>query len=152
FVVPPAAVLLVGSVVAAAVTAAPPVTNTATSSFPLRVMTYNIRSGISAAGRFDPGRIAAVIAEQQPDVVTLQEVDRGMLITGGHDSLAQLARRLDMHAYYAPANHPLFGLAILSRSPLHEVRFHRLPEPQVSPRTGVMSGVVRFDGDHELTV
>lgn len=150
--VPSAAVLLVGAVVTAWVTAAPPVPNAATPALPLRIMTYNIRSGISAYGRFDPDRIADVIAEQQPDVVTLQEVDRGMLITGGHDTLAQLARRLGMHAYYAPANHPLFGLAILSRYPLHDVRFHRLPSTRVSPRSGVMSGVLRLAGGRDLAV
>jgi len=40
------------------------------------VMTFNIQHGMTASGRYDLGRAAAVIAELQPDFVGLQETTR----------------------------------------------------------------------------
>ncbi|GAA0649863.1 hypothetical protein GCM10010174_86720 [Kutzneria viridogrisea] len=118
---------------------------------PLRLVTYNIRSGISAYGRFDVDRIAEVIEAERPDVVQLQEVDRGMLVTGAQDSLRALQTRLHMHAYFGPSSDQLFGEAILSRQPLEQVSFRRL-SGDVSPPTGVLSGVLRLPGGTELTL
>lgn len=120
--------------------------------WPLRVMSYNIRYGISEAGRFDPQAIAAAIRAQQPDVVMLQEVDRGFLLNGGHDVLALLQRELRMHVYYNPASEPLFGDAILSRWPLRDVRAAALPTYDVPTRPGVLSGVLPLAHGGELVL
>jgi len=42
----------------------------------LVVASYNIHKCVGTDGRFDPGRIAAVIAEMNPDVVAIQEADK----------------------------------------------------------------------------
>src|ERR1043166_1240431 len=44
----------------------------------IRVMTYNIHVGVGMDKKLDLPRIAAVINKQHPDLVGLQEVDRGV--------------------------------------------------------------------------
>ncbi len=44
----------------------------------VRVLSYNIHSGINMNGRVFPERAARVIAESAPDIVALQEVDADM--------------------------------------------------------------------------
>lgn len=94
---------------------------------PLRVMTYNIRSG---NGNLDS--TAAAIRAQSPDIVALQEVDvhwadRSTFV----DQASALAAKLGLEARFAPiyslpgvtADSPRreFGVALLSRYPI--VRF-----------------------------
>jgi endonuclease/exonuclease/phosphatase family metal-dependent hydrolase len=93
----------------------------------LRLVTYNIRMGFGLNGRFDPDALAQAIAAERPDVVTLSEVDRAWLLNGGHDDLALLARRLDMHSYFAPAADSVWGDAILTRLRVGMVRSMILP-------------------------
>lgn len=133
----------VAGIVLAGVTVFPaPATHPAAPG--LRLLTYNIRSGISAGGRFDPAELTAVVRTQHPDVVQLQEVDRGMLVTGAQDSLATLERHLGMHAYFAPSSGPMFGEAILTRRPLRQLHFTRMPGHEVAPHTGILSGVLEL--------
>ncbi|MGO1073683.1 endonuclease/exonuclease/phosphatase family protein [Lysobacter sp. CA199] len=129
---------------------APPAVSQQAAAWPLRVMSYNIRYGISDDGRFDPDAIAEAIAAQAPDIVMLQEVDRGFLLNGSHDVLASLQRRLRMHVYYNPASEPLFGDAILSRWPLHDLRRVALPVYDVATRPGSLSGVLALDDGGEV--
>src|SRR5690348_11220840 len=44
----------------------------------LRVMTYNIHVGVGMDKKLDLARVAGVINKQHPDLVGLQEVDRGV--------------------------------------------------------------------------
>ncbi|HHV61070.1 MAG TPA: hypothetical protein GXX51_00265 [Firmicutes bacterium] len=70
--------------------------------------------------------IAEVIAAQSPDVVALQEVDRGRLRSGGIDQVRWLGDRLGYRYAYAPAfatseddgTKGEYGNALLSRFPL----------------------------------
>lgn len=127
----------------------PPVTPAAE---PLTVMTYNIRYGISADGRFNPEALASVIEQADPDILLLQEVERGFLLNGSHDVLALLQRRLRRHAYYNPASEPLFGDAILSRWPLARVEAVALPRRDVPTRPGVIGAVLTLADGRELAV
>jgi endonuclease/exonuclease/phosphatase family metal-dependent hydrolase len=94
---------------------------------PLRVMTYNIRSG---NGNLDS--TAAVIRGQSPDIVALQEVDVHWADRSAFaDQVSALAAKLGMEARFAPiyslpgatsdASRREFGVALLSRFPI--VRF-----------------------------
>jgi endonuclease/exonuclease/phosphatase family metal-dependent hydrolase len=92
----------------------------------LTVLSYNIRSG-----RNEPdglAGIARVIADQAPDLVGLQEVDRHWERSGSVDQAAWLAQRLGLHGVYGPAFSPApgadYGLALLARWPItaHETR------------------------------
>jgi endonuclease/exonuclease/phosphatase family metal-dependent hydrolase len=85
----------------------------------IRVMTYNIRSGYGLDGRLDVEAIAQTIEGARPQVVALQELSRGWLITGSADLLSLLSRRLAMPGFVmGPTIDPLFGNGLLSRYPL----------------------------------
>ena len=68
----------------------------------LRVMTYNIHVGVGMDKKLDLQRIADVINHEQPDLVGLQEVDRGVRRTEGKDQIAELAALTRMHFAFAP--------------------------------------------------
>src|SRR5262245_20137112 len=68
----------------------------------LRVMTYNIHVGVGIDKKLDLQRIADVINREQPDLVGLQEVDRGVKRTEGKDEIAELATMTQMHFAFAP--------------------------------------------------
>src|ERR1700676_740149 len=107
----------------------------------LRVLTYNIHHGEGTDGRFDLSRLAEVIKSVQPDVVALQEVDRGTERSGGVDQLAELERLTDMHAEFGKAmdySGGGYGVAVLSRWPLLSTGNHPLPgSPDREPRTAL---------------
>lgn len=86
----------------------------------LVVMTYNIRHGRGLDGKVDLGRVAAVIAETGPDVVTLQEVDAGRARSRKADQAGELARRLGMEPHFTACistGDEHYGIATLSRIP-----------------------------------
>lgn len=96
----------------------------------VRVLTYNIRHGEGRDGKVDLARQAAVMAAASPDVIALQEVDRGTARSGGVDQLQELARLLGMHAEYGrtmSVDGGEYGIAILSRWPLLGPDTQRLP-------------------------
>lgn len=109
-----------------------------------RVMTYNIHHGRGTDRRYDLGRIAKVIAHENPDVVALQEVERYRLRTGRIDQPGELARELEMdyafsrvqdHRYTDNHHHAAYGNAILTKFPLvaHEhfdISYNGASEPR----------------------
>jgi endonuclease/exonuclease/phosphatase family metal-dependent hydrolase len=92
-----------------------------------RVATWNIR-----AARLAPvDAIAAELQAMQADVVALQEVDVRMRRTGFVDEPVALATSLRFHHVFAASikwDEGDYGLAVLSRWPLVEVRRHRLDQ------------------------
>ena len=101
-----------------------------TRSRTLRVMTYNIHRCTGCDRVVSAERIARVIAEHQPDVVALQEVDVGHPRTGRIDQAAVIAAMLGMHWHFHPAiqrDGGGSGDAILSRYPLRLTRAGALP-------------------------
>lgn len=117
----------------------------------VRLVAYNIRMGFGLDGRFDLAGLAEVIAEQKPDVVALSEVDRAWLLNGGHDTLALLARRLDMPYVFAPAADSVWGDAVLTRFAVRQAR--TVPLPAVGAPTGAQALAVTLDvGGRELVV
>ena len=98
-----------------------------TPSTSFRLMDYNIHSAITFDGWIDPEGIARVIESQHPDILTLQECTRGWLIAGSLDIAEWLSRRLEMPYIYAPAHDYQFGNILLTRMPITEWSFTRLP-------------------------
>jgi endonuclease/exonuclease/phosphatase family metal-dependent hydrolase len=118
----------------------------------LRVMTYNVHSCIGMDGRLSPERIARVIAQYEPDIVALQELDVGRARTGGVDQAHLIARHMEMGYHFHPAiqlEEERYGNAILSRFPIRLVKAGRLPGlarwPKTQPR-GAMWVSVDVDG------
>ena len=87
----------------------------------LRVMTYNIHVGVGMDKKLDLPRIAGVINAQHPDLVGLQEVDRGVARTQRIDEIAEIAKltRMDYaFAFNLRYQGGQYGVAILSRFPI----------------------------------
>jgi endonuclease/exonuclease/phosphatase family metal-dependent hydrolase len=89
--------------------------------FALRVMSYNIHHGEGLDGRVDLERIAGVIQRERPDMVALQEVDKGVERTQRRDFPAELATLTGMSCVFSNNYHYQggeYGNAILSRLPV----------------------------------
>ena len=96
----------------------------------LKVMTYNIHSCVDMKGMVDIDKIAKVIADLDPDVVALQEVDADRYRTLYTDQAKCLAEGLNMgYQYFSVMNNgsERYGLAILGKYPLIKVKYDRFP-------------------------
>ena len=120
---------------AVAGTAAPPDTGNADSDG-LRVVTYNIRQGFGVDGRFDLEAVAQTLEENPADVIALQEVGRGWVISGSADTLTWLSQRLDMPYVYGAGAGDLWGNATLTRLPIRST-VHHFDNPGRIPRGAV---------------
>jgi endonuclease/exonuclease/phosphatase family metal-dependent hydrolase len=115
------------------------------SASELRVMTFNIQSGLRGLDG-----VAEVIRGASPDIVALQEVDRGSRRAGGLDQAAVLAERtgLTYHAHFRTTDlyGGAYGIALLSRFPLEALAQYPLPVPHgAEPRT-VAHALMRVGG------
>lgn len=99
----------------------------------VRVLSFNIHHGATAAGVLDLAAVAKAIADSGADVVGLQEVDRHWSERSDWlDEAAWLGDRLGMHVAYAAnldedpatpgAPRRQYGTAVLSRYPILESR------------------------------
>ncbi|KUM51803.1 hypothetical protein AR688_07375 [Rheinheimera sp. EpRS3] len=118
----------------------------------LRVMTYNVHSCIGLDGKVDIERVARVIAQANPDVVALQELDVGRDRSLGLDQAQLIARYLEMEFHFHPAMHmeeERYGDAILTHLPLRLIKAGPLPgladKPKLEPR-GAIWAAVEFNG------
>ena len=84
----------------------------------LRIATYNMNNGFDIDHQYNLQGIVQTIRESGSQVVLLQEVHNGRLITGGSDQSLLLARRLSMarHFYGPRGQEP--GLAVLTQVPI----------------------------------
>jgi endonuclease/exonuclease/phosphatase family metal-dependent hydrolase len=95
-----------------------------------RILTYNVHRCVGVDRKLDVGRVAAVIAELQPDIVALQELDVGRARTGGVDQAHEIARRLEMAVHFHAAlqvEEERYGDAILTTFPERLVQAGALP-------------------------
>jgi len=105
----------------------------------LRVLAYNVKHGLGLDGTIDLERIADVIRAQQPDVVTLQEIDRGCARSGGVDQarvLGELCGMQHVFGEFMPYDGGHYGMALLSRYPIASWSNHVLP-PGTEPRSAL---------------
>lgn len=130
----------------------------------LRVLNYNIHTGIGVDGTLDLARTADVIRDSRADVVALQEVD----VHWGErsqfrDQAGELAGLLRMRLFFAPvydldplaAGQPRrqYGVAILSRLPMPHTANHQITRlstveqnPTPKPAPGFAEAVVLARG------
>ncbi|MCX6134635.1 MAG: endonuclease/exonuclease/phosphatase family protein [Ignavibacteriales bacterium] len=91
----------------------------------LRIMTWNIHHGEGLDRKVDVDRIAKIILSEKPDVVALQEVDRGVERSGKIDIITRLADLTDMtYAFGKTISYQGgdYGNAFLTRFPILEER------------------------------
>jgi len=93
----------------------------------IRLVSWNLHYGVASGPGVDLDQVARTIEAEHPDLVTLQEVERGWILGGGADMATYLSNRLGMPFVYAPAADRQFGNVILSTRPLTEVAIHALP-------------------------
>lgn len=113
----------------------------------LKVMTYNIHVGVGMDKKLDLARIAGVINEERPDLVGLQEVDRGVRRTGGVDQIAELARLTKMDYAFAPNldyQGGKYGVAVLSRHPIVAIDHRRYQNLREAERRGFLRVEIRL--------
>lgn len=115
----------------------------------LRVMTYNIHVGVGMDKKLNLVRIAEVINRERPDLVGLQEVDRGVQRTEGKDEIAELAKLTRMDFSFA---HNLdfqggqYGVAILSRHLIARADHQKFENKREAERRGMLRVEIEFDG------
>lgn len=115
----------------------------------LRVMTYNIHVGVGMDKKLDLQRIADVINREQPDLVGLQEVDRGVKRTEGKDEIAELGAMTRMNFAFAPNldyQGGKYGVAILSRRPIKNTIHRMFENRREAERRGMLSVEIDVDG------
>ncbi len=113
----------------------------------LRVMTYNIHHGEGVDGVVDLARIAEVIRRESPDLVGLQEVDKGVARTQRRDFPAELAALTGMTCVFSNNFHYQggeYGNAILTRLPLERWTNTHLRMLRPNEQRGVLQVVVRI--------
>jgi endonuclease/exonuclease/phosphatase family metal-dependent hydrolase len=107
----------------------------------MRLVTYNVHRCVGIDRRLDVERIAGVIAELEPDIVCLQELDVGRARTGGVDQARAIADHLSMAVRFHPAMRieaEEYGDAILTCHPETLMHVGALPTvrgvPGLEPR------------------
>lgn len=110
----------------------------------IRVATYNIQKSIGLDARREPQRILDVIAEIDPDILAVQEVDRRFGDRRTTLPLQMIAEQTDLCAIsFAPhqAGIGWHGNAILVRKSARLLSQRRLTLPQLEPRGGAIATV-----------
>ncbi len=128
----------------ATVVNAPAVGSTLPGTF--TVMTYNLQDGFAADNSFDLEGQVETIAAAHPDVVVLQEVSRGWIVTSGADEALWLSHRLNMPIYFGGnSDDGLWGNAILTRGKVTDVRQEHFTVTKNLKR-GMVQAQVETDG------
>jgi endonuclease/exonuclease/phosphatase family metal-dependent hydrolase len=115
-------------------------------------MTFNIQSGLRGLDG-----IAKAIRDAGPDLVALQEVDSRSTRSHGLDQAERLAELtgLAYHAHFRATDYygGAYGVAVLSRFPLVQVRHQALPTPDdLEPRTVATAVVDAPNGQLSLYI
>lgn len=116
----------------------------------VRVLSYNIHHGRGMDQQIDLPRIAGVISATRPDLVALQEVDRGTGRSGGVDQAAELGRLTGLEARFGSAmayDGGAYGEAVLSRWPVEATRTHPLPNQDGHEPRAALEIDVQVPGD-----
>jgi endonuclease/exonuclease/phosphatase family metal-dependent hydrolase len=93
----------------------------------VRITLANVHYGYDIAGRQRGLEVGDLLADLDADIIALNEVDRGWLISGAQDLLTTYAVATGMQSVFAPASDEVWGNALLTRLPVLEVQRNRLP-------------------------
>lgn len=119
---------------------------------PIRFVSYNVHSGFNIDGELDVTSIAQVMADTRADVIGLQEVPRGQLLSANVDLLTLLQLDLGFeHVAFFGTTDPVWGNAILSRFPIVDIDTDYLPRVGTPMRRGYLGAIIRT-GDRDILV
>ena len=119
---------------------------------PIRFVSYNVHSAFNTEGNLDVVSVAEVIADTRADVVGLQEVPRGQLLSANTDLLTLLQLELGFeHVAFFGTTDPVWGNAILSRYPIINVGTEYLPRVGTPMRRGYLGALVEA-GERQILV
>lgn len=123
-----------------------------------RLTTYNIGRGakVKGARAHTLDRVAATLATQRPDVIALQEVhEPDVAVVAGflrdrhdlayHHTFGETLSAEDVAGRRLRGREGAYGLALLSRAPLDDVRVERLPG-KGEPRIALVARTALGDG------
>lgn len=125
----------------------------ASQAEPLRILTYNIRHGQGTDGKLDLERVAKVIRQVQPDLVALNEVDKGVQRSGQVDQPQKLAELTGLKSVFEKNidyGGGEYGNAILSRLPITRHTNYPLPSMYDGEQRGMLVATVRLPDDSSL--
>lgn len=116
----------------------------------LSVVTFNIHSARTHDGAVRLAEIGAELAAWKPDVVLLQEVDRGRAWSARLDEPELLAQELDMEWAFGDnvrrSTTNQYGTAILSRYPIVSWHNQPLPRPPGTQQRGLLRATLDVEG------
>ena len=98
----------------------------------LKLLTYNIHSGVGVDERYDLGRIRRILNEEQPDIAALQELECGSTRTSHDDQSSVLAGDRALASSFCatrPAGQGSFGIGVLSAFPIVHQQQYDLSYP-----------------------
>lgn len=104
----------------------------------LKLASYNIKHGRNMKNKMNLQATANKLKEFKADIIALQEVDKNCSRSGKIDQAKFIAEALSMHhkfAKFMDYQGGEYGLALLSKYPIHETKVHHLPagaEPRVA--------------------
>lgn len=120
----------------------------------MRLLSYNIHKGVGSDRRYRLERIIAVIAEQEPDLICLQEVDRHVRRSHYHDQPRLLVETFNAAAHLYQLNVPHkeggYGNLLLSRWPLRTHHHVSLRLRKRKPRGAQLAVVETPEGPLHL--
>ncbi|MCA1595749.1 MAG: endonuclease/exonuclease/phosphatase family protein [Chloroflexi bacterium] len=96
----------------------------------MRILTYNIQSGLGIDGVRDAARAGQLVNDWHVDIAALQEVELGSPRSGFHNQPRRLAEVTGMHQAFGHGFQRgpwRFGNCILSRFPIRSSSRHPLP-------------------------
>ncbi len=114
----------------------------------LRLVSWNIHSCVGSDGVYDPDRIAAVLADLDPDIIGLQEVDWRREPIAGVDQFQHLAATLGLTAVAGPNlvdHRGAYGNGLLTSLEIVDVVNVDLAFGSREPR-GAIDALLRADG------
>jgi endonuclease/exonuclease/phosphatase family metal-dependent hydrolase len=118
----------------------------------VRLLSYNIHKGFGGADRrYRLERIMAVIEEENPDLICLQEVTRHALMTRDHDQPKMLAEYFNapVHLFQMNVHYKKqggYGNLLLSRWPLHSKHQVSLQHRRRKPRGAQLAVIETPEG------
>lgn len=117
----------------------------------LVTLTYNIHHGAPEnSNEVNLNNIATVIRKSGAELVALQEVDVNVARSGNVNQAEELAKLLGMHYYFSKSinySGGEYGVAILSKYPMTNMRNELLPMPTSGEQRSVAMATINLPGD-----